>query len=63
MGETPKSKSQDSNELIRISLMLPQELVRDLKQLSLTKEHEGKYQVLIREVLVQYANRAKARKD
>ena len=41
----------DANALIRVSMMLPLNMVKDLKRLSLTDKHSGKYQVLIRDIL------------
>ncbi len=42
---------RDENALIRISTMIPMNLYKDLKKLSLSDEYSGKYQVLIRDVL------------
>lgn len=41
----------DKNALIRVSMMLPLNMVKDLKKLSLTEKHSGKYQVLVRDIL------------
>lgn len=41
----------EANALIRVSMMLPLNMVKDLKKLSLTDKHSGKYQVLIRDIL------------
>jgi hypothetical protein len=49
--EIDDSNFDDANALIRVTMMLPIGLVRDLKRLSLTEEHGGKYQVLIRDIL------------
>jgi hypothetical protein len=46
----------NDNALIRVSMMLPLNLVQDLKALSLTPEHGGKYQVLIRDILREYSH-------
>ncbi|MBL7544103.1 MAG: hypothetical protein JNL11_09810 [Bdellovibrionaceae bacterium] len=44
----------DTNALIRVSMMLPLNMVKDLKKLSLTEKHSGKYQVLIRDILADW---------
>jgi hypothetical protein len=44
----------DANALIRVSMMLPLNMVKDLKKLSLTEKHSGKYQVLIRDILADW---------
>jgi hypothetical protein len=41
----------EANALIRVSMMLLLNMVKDLKKLSLTDKHSGKYQVLIRDIL------------
>ena len=46
---------------ISISIRLPVNLVKELKQLSLTPEHEGRYQVLVRHILTEYVKRTKRR--
>lgn len=44
----------DTNALIRVSMMLPLNMVKDLKKLSLTEKHSGKYQILIRDILANW---------
>ncbi len=44
----------DDRALVRVSMMLPLNMVKDLKRLSLTEKHSGKYQVLIRDILAQW---------
>ena len=46
----------DANALIRVSMMLPLNMVKDLKRLSLTDKHSGKYQVLIRDILTDWVD-------
>lgn len=52
--ELSEDSFDDENALIRVSLMLPLNMVRDLKKLSLTEKHSGKYQVLIRDILADW---------
>jgi hypothetical protein len=49
--EVPLDNFDDANAVAHISIRLPLNLVKELKKLSLTEEHGGKYQVLIRDVL------------
>jgi len=49
--EIPDKDFKDENALVRVSMMLPMKLVRELKKLSLTEEYGGKYQVLSRDIL------------
>ncbi len=60
--EFPDSEFDDKNALLRISMMLPLPLVKELKKLSLTEEHGGKYQVLIRDILNEWVGKHKGRK-
>ncbi len=53
---------RDENALIRISMMIPMVLYKDLKKLSLDEKYSGKYQVLIRDILTEYAEKQKGRK-
>ena len=48
---------RDENALIRISMMIPMNTYKELKKLSLTDEYSGKYQVLIRDILINYAEK------
>ena len=45
--------------LIRVSMMMPLNLIKDLKKLSLNEKHGGKYQLLIRDVLTDWAQHQK----
>ena len=47
---------------IRISMMLPMKMYKALKSLSLNEAHEGKYQVLIKDILAQYILRQRLSK-
>lgn len=49
--DIPEKDFKDENALVRVAMILPLNLVRELKRLSLTEEYEGKYQVLSREIL------------
>lgn len=49
--EIPDKDFKDENALVRVSMMLPMNLVRELKKLSLTEDYNGKYQVLSRDIL------------
>lgn len=49
--EIPDKDFKDENALVRVSMMLPMNLVRELKKLSLTEDFNGKYQVLSRDIL------------
>jgi hypothetical protein len=51
----PDSEFDEEKALFRISLMLPLKLVKELRKLSLNEKFGGKYQVLIRTVLLEYA--------
>ncbi|PIT99284.1 MAG: hypothetical protein COT74_09760 [Bdellovibrionales bacterium CG10_big_fil_rev_8_21_14_0_10_45_34] len=52
----------DANALIRVSMMLPLNMVKDLKRLSLTEQHGGKYQVLIRDILADWIDHKKPKR-
>jgi hypothetical protein len=52
----------DANALIRVSMMLPLNMVKDLKKLSLTEKHGGKYQVLIRDILMDWVEHHKPKR-
>ena len=49
--EVSDDSFDDANALIRVSMMLSLKMVKELKKLSLTEKHSGKYQVLIRDIL------------
>lgn len=52
----------DANALIRVSMMLPLNTVKDLKKMSLTEKHGGKYQVLIRDILTDWVEHHKPKR-
>lgn len=52
----------DANALIRVSMMLPLNMVKDLKKLSLTDKHSGKYQVLIRDILTDWVDHHRSKR-
>jgi hypothetical protein len=60
--EFPDSEFDDKNALLRISMMLPLSLVKELKRLSLTEEHSGQYQVLIRDILTHWVEKHRPKK-
>ena len=52
----------DANALIRVSMMLPLNTIKDLKKLSLSDKHSGKYQVLIRDILMEWVEHQKPKR-
>jgi hypothetical protein len=60
--ELSESSFDDSNALIRVSMMLPLNTVKDLKKLSLSEKHSGKYQVLIRDILIDWVEYQKPKR-
>ena len=60
--ELSDASFDDANALIRVSMMLPLNMVKDLKKLSLTDKHSGKYQVLIRDVLADWVEHQKPKR-
>lgn len=60
--ELSEEDFKDENALIRISMMIPMELYKDLKALSLNEEYSGKYQVLARDILLKYVENSKGKK-
>lgn len=60
--EVSADSFDDANALIRVSMMLPLNLVKDLKKLSLTEKHGGKYQVLIRDILTDWTEHQKPKR-
>jgi metal-responsive CopG/Arc/MetJ family transcriptional regulator len=58
----PVEDFEDENITAHISIRLPLNLVKELKKLALNEEYEGRYQVLIREVLQAFAEKNKAKK-
>ncbi len=58
----PVEDFEDENITAHISIRLPLNLVKDLKRLALNEEYEGRYQVLIREILQTYTEKNKPKK-
>lgn len=58
----PDEDFKDQNITAHISIRLPLDLVKALKKLSLTEEYEGRYQVLIRDVLAQHVQHHKGKR-
>lgn len=58
----PIEDFEDENITAHISIRLPLNLVKDLKKLALNEEYEGRYQVLIREILQAYTEKNKSKK-
>lgn len=54
---------KDENALIRISMMIPMQLYKDLKKLALNEEYSGKYQVLMRDILGEHVEKKKGKKN
>lgn len=60
--EIPDEDFKDQNITAHISIRLPLDLVKALKKLSLTEEYEGRYQVLMRDVLNEFVQHQKGKK-
>ena len=60
--ELSDASFDDANALIRVSMMLPLNAVKDLKKLSLSEKHSGKYQVLIRDILLDWIDHQKPKR-
>jgi hypothetical protein len=58
----PAEDFEDENITAHISIRLPLNLVKNLKKLALNEEFEGRYQILIREVLQAYVEKSKPKK-
>lgn len=58
----PIEDFEDENITAHISIRLPLNLVKDLKKLALNEDYEGRYQVLIREVLQSFADKNRSKK-
>lgn len=58
----PVENFEDENITAHISIRLPLNLVKELKRLALNEEYEGRYQVLIRNILQEYAEKSRGRK-
>jgi len=58
----PIEDFDDENITAHISIRLPLNLVKDLKRLALNEDYEGRYQVLVRDILQGYADKIVKRK-
>jgi metal-responsive CopG/Arc/MetJ family transcriptional regulator len=58
----PAEDFEDENITAHISIRLPLNLVKNLKKLALNEEFEGRYQILIREVLQAYVEKSRPKK-
>jgi metal-responsive CopG/Arc/MetJ family transcriptional regulator len=58
----PHEDFEDANITAHISVRLHLDLVKELKRLSLNEEYEGRYHVLIREVLQGFAEKNRSKK-
>jgi hypothetical protein len=58
----PVEDFEDENITAHISIRLPLNLVKDLKKLALNEDYEGRYQVLIRDVLQGFADKHRSKK-
>ena len=58
----PIEDFEDDNITAHISIRLPLNLVKDLKKLALNEDYEGRYQVLIREILQGFADKHRSKK-
>ena len=58
----PVEDFEDENITAHISIRLPLSLVKDLKRLALNEDYEGRYQVLIRDVLQDFTDKNRLKK-
>jgi hypothetical protein len=58
----PIEDFEDENITAHISIRLPLNLVKDLKKLALNEDYEGRYQVLIRDILQGFADKNRLKK-
>jgi metal-responsive CopG/Arc/MetJ family transcriptional regulator len=58
----PEENFEDKNITAHISIRLPLSTVKDLKRLALNEEYEGRYQVLIKDILQSYISKNKSKK-
>lgn len=52
--EIPDEDFKDENITAHISIRLPLNMLKELKHLALNEQYEGRYQVLMRDVLADY---------
>ena len=58
----PVEDFEDENITAHISIRLPLNLVKDLKRLALNEDYEGRYQVLVRDILQGFADKNRQKK-
>ena len=58
----PIEDFEDENITAHISIRLPLNLVKDLKRLALNEDYEGRYQVLVRDILQGFADKNRQKK-
>ena len=58
----PSENFDDENITAHISIRLPLILVKELKRLALNEEYEGRYQVLIRDILQAFTEKGKSKR-
>jgi metal-responsive CopG/Arc/MetJ family transcriptional regulator len=56
--EIPDEDFKDENITAHISIRLPLNMLKELKHLALTEQYEGRYQVLMRDILADYIQRS-----
>lgn len=55
--EIPDEDFKDENITAHISIRLPLNMLKELKHLALNEQYEGRYQVLMRDILADYIER------
>ena len=60
--DLPIENFDETKTIAHISIRLPLPLIKELKRLSLTEEHGGKYQVLIRDILNEWVGKHRGKK-
>lgn len=60
--ELSEADFKEENVQIRISMMIPMTLYKDLKKLSLNEKHSGKYQVLMKDILTEWVSKNSGKK-
>ena len=58
----PVEDFEDENITAHISIRLALNLVKDLKRLALNEDYEGRYQVLVRDILQGFADKNRQKK-
>lgn len=55
----PDSDFKDENVTAHISLRLPLKTLKDLKKMSLNEKYNGRYQVLLKDILMSHIDKNK----